>query len=183
MPIPVFEQEAVPEAKKEEDKKEISKPLTVKFSGFALLFTILTMVALIIMNEFAFRDANEIFNPHYDGCHLGKAVHASEVCPLGQYEQVRLILHADIAVPLILVSTLIYMLIRGKKLSSTKKVVSYGYFGFSLFLLGRIITETEYYFFVHHELYGKYLVIFTFVVLFTILVIQIQKKFSKKRIE
>jgi len=182
MPIPVFEQEPVPEAKKEEAKKEVSKPLTVKFSGFALFFTILTMIAMIIMCEFAFRDANEIFNPHYDGCHLEKVVQASESCPLGQYEQVRLILHADIAVPLILISVLICMLIRDKKLSSTKKVVSYGYFGFSLFLLGRIIAETEYYFLRHHELYGKYLVIFTFVILFTILVIQIQGKFSKKRI-
>jgi len=147
MPIPVFEQEPVPEAKNGEAKKEVPKPLTVKFSGFALLFS------------------------------------SSESCPLGQYEQVRLILHADIAVPLILISVLIYMLIRGKKLSSTKKVVSYGYFGFSLFLLGRIIAETEYYFLRHHELYGKYLVIFTFVILFTILVVQIQERFSKKRIE
>jgi len=183
MPIPVFEQEPVPEEKKEERKKEISKPLTVKFSGFAIFFSILTMAALIIMGEFAFRDANDLFNPHYESCHLTKVVQASEACPLGQYEQVRLILHADIAVPLILISVLIYMLVRDKKLSSTKKVVSYGYFGFSLFLLVRIVAETEYYFLSHHELYGKYLVIFTFVILFTILVVQIQKKFSKKRVQ
>ncbi|MDD5040413.1 MAG: hypothetical protein PHY34_04670 [Patescibacteria group bacterium] len=181
MPIPVFEQEEKKDTAKESATQSVDKPLTEKVSGFSIFFSILLGIALLLIVEFAFRDGNRLFNSFYNDCHNKKGFHASDTCDLEQYERIRLILHADIAVPLIIMSIFVYFILRKRKTSSELNVILYSYYGFILWLVGRIVAETEYFFLKHHELIGKYLVLFTFILIFVILSVQIQRRFIRKK--
>jgi len=187
MPVPVFDE---PIEKKQE--KEQLAPEKQKVSGWVIFFSILLISALVTMGEFAFKDTNRLVNPYYDACYEKSNVTfpyfsqqgpINEACDIEKYERVRLILHADVAVPLILLSILIYLLIRGKKLSSQRKVLYYSYLIFILWIVIRLVSETEYYLLKHFSVYGKYLVFLSVVIIFTYLIISVQKKFSKKIIE
>ncbi len=181
MPIPVFDQQKtlVPEEDPKEGKKHKLAPTAI------FLFIVLTIV-LFVLGEFMFRDVNKVFNPNFDSCHssikgtIFQPVKIPVDCDLNQYERIRLILHADIAVPLVLIGILLFIIVRGRKMVMQVKALVYAYLLFSLWMAARIVAETEYYFLKHHELYGKYILFITLIVILSALIILVQKKFKKK---
>jgi len=186
MPVPVFDQPVI-----KEEKKEEPKPVKQKISGWAIFLSMLFVAALVTLGEFGFKDSNRLFNPYYESCRVKSEVTypyftqkagLDELCDVEKYERIRLILHADVAIPLILLSVLIYFLARGKKLSSQVKVIYYSYFIFVLWIAVRIVSETEYFLLQHVEVLGKYFVILSVAIIFSYLIFIIQKRFSKRKV-
>lgn len=181
MPIPIFDQQVtrVQQESPKEEKKNKLAPTAI------FLFILLTIV-LFVLGEFMFRDINEVFNPDFDSCHSsvkGTIFQPTKIpadCDLNQYERIRLILHADIAVPLALLGVLLYIIIRGRKMVIQVKALVYAYLLFSLWMTARIVAETEYFFLKHHELYGKYILFVTVIVILSALIVLVQQKFKKK---
>lgn len=184
MPVPVFEQPALKEVKKEE-----AKPTKEKFSGWAIFFALLLITVLVILGEFAFRDSDRLFNPYYQSCRVESKItfpyflseeSVAKACDIQKYEQTRLLLHADVAVPLIIISLLGYLFLKNRKFSSQTKLIFYAYLLFALWISTRIIFETEYYLLKHNELIGKYIVLISIAIILGYLIFLIQKKFWKR---
>jgi len=182
MPVPVFEQS-------EEDKKptQPTPPGDRKVSGVAVFFSVILVVTMIFTMELALRDVNEIFNSHYDTCYQKKTainflrqLPSNEACQMEKYEGIRLLLHADIMIPVIIISIIVLLLYRHKKLKGYFRVLYIAFIFFVLWLGVRIIFETEYYLMRHHPLYGKYIVLITIIGLVIFLIIYIQKKFQRQ---
>jgi len=96
------------------------------------------------------------------------------------YESNRLLLHTEILLPLVLISGIVLLMYRKKKLTSYWRVIRIAYSFFIIWLIIRLITETEYFLIEHYSLYGKYVVLFSIILLIVISIIYVQKKFLKK---
>jgi hypothetical protein len=184
MPIPIFEQQTPEEMIKEiEEKKE-------KVSPWSVFISILLIGILVTMGEFSFRDSNRVFNPDYTACHVRlsfNTVHFLQTvgtpdnsCVLRTYEGTRLLLHADIAVPLFLIAILVFVLTRRRQLHSTAKVLIYSFFAFVAWMMIRIIFEMESFLVHHYALYGKYAVFLTIALVCTALIIFVQRQLKRK---
>ncbi len=190
MPVPIFEQPIIEQQSQKQPQQK--QPLKEKISPWTIFLTILIIAVMITLGEFAFRDINELFNPLHDQCgtetsisleypyNFSRTEPAESVCNLQGYEQTRLILHADLAVPLILFSALIFLFIRGRKLGPSRKAIFYALVIFSGWLTARIVIETEHYFVKHHPLIGKYIVGMTIIIVLTVLIVFIQRMIRKK---
>jgi len=185
MPVPIFEQPELVDSK----NKDQEKPAKEKFSVWAMFLALVLLAVLVVMAELAYRDSNKLFNPYYDSCQLKSQSGSTTLfqspkypkkCEVQEYEQIRLLLHTDIAIPVIIISILIFMFIRKRKLSSQAKIVLYAYLVAIIWIAARLIIEAEYYVLRHNELLGKYLVLFSLVIIVTLLVVLIQKKFIAK---
>ncbi|MBU0597699.1 hypothetical protein KKF61_01730 [Patescibacteria group bacterium] len=186
MPIPVFEQSSKPESSKPD------KSAKEKVSGMTIFLSILLVVCLFVMAEFAFRDVNRVFNPYYEECAVEITVSLksptiikrgqvnTDICDVEKYERAKLILHADITVPIILLSILVYLLLRGRKPGVAAKTIFISYLIFLGWILLRTIAEAEIFLVTHYPLVGKYLVIVSIVIILAFLINQIQKKIRKK---
>ncbi|MFA5134610.1 MAG: hypothetical protein WC505_02365 [Patescibacteria group bacterium] len=182
MPIPVFEQQPA------ETQGAPGKPTKEKVSGLAIFFAVLLGTVLVFMGEFLFLDVNRVFNPYYVSCFEEASSSLSnffshapflESCDVPNYERARLILHADVAVPLILVGLFAYVIIRKRELKSHHRALFFAYLAWIVWMGGRLLAETEYYFLKHHALIGKYIVFVTVALIFSWIVIEIQRRFIK----
>lgn len=182
MPIPVFEDQPP------KDPLGQQKSGKEKISGLAIFFAVLLGIVLVFIGEFLFLDVSRVFNPYYEVCFEETSSSLSnffsrapflEACDVASYEQARLILHADIAIPLVLVSIFIYFLIRKRELKGHQRALLFAYLSWIVWIGGRLIAETEYYFLKHHALAGKYIVFITVALIFTWIVIEIQRRFMK----
>ncbi|XOU94932.1 MAG: hypothetical protein ACNFW9_02580 [Candidatus Kerfeldbacteria bacterium] len=181
MPVPVFEQPEI-----HNDKKE-SPLINIKTSGVAILFAIFLVSVSIFTSELFLRDINKYFNNEYNDCHYSATSNSlvnnivlNEECDLKSYEGLRLLVHVDVLMPIVIIGLIILLTIRHKKLSSYYRVLRIAYLFFTIWLTLRLIGETEYYVITHHPIYGKYLILFTIIVILIYLVIYIQKKFVKR---
>ncbi|MFA6098406.1 MAG: hypothetical protein WCV50_00785 [Patescibacteria group bacterium] len=186
MPVPIFDQPVVTEVKhtKEAEIKE-------KISPWVIFISILLISVMITFGEYAFRDMNRVFNPNYSNCFVQSGFKLAypyvrqqnnspkSTCELEKYERVKLILHADIAVPIILVSLVAYLFIRKRTLASAGKAIFFSISVWVGWLSIRIVGEGEYFFVKHYPLFGKYIVFFTLATLLTVLIIYIQNKVKK----
>jgi hypothetical protein len=184
MPIPVFEQQ-LPEqaAESMEVKKE-------KVSPWSVLLTVVLMVILITMGEYALKDSNRVFNPYYEACYLPTSYNSltflkkigtpEESCDMKTYEGTKLLLHLDLGAPLLLFSVLIYFLVRGKKISGSSRVMTFAWFVFVIWMLFRIAFETESYLVKHYPLAGKYVVFVSIAFVCIGLILFVQNKLRKK---
>ena len=187
MPVPIFDQPVIESPEEKEEEVQRAKE---RISGWAVFLSLLLVAVLVIAGEFAFRDSNRLFNPYYSSCRVesSKSVFpylfsqgaVSQSCELKKYEQTRLLLHADVAVPLIVISVLVYFFVRGKRLAGQGKVLLYAYLIFVLWMAVRIIYETEYFLLKHNDLVGKYVVLLSVAIIVSYLVVLIQKKFRSK---
>ena len=181
MPVPVFEQ---PEISSDEKKTPI---INVKTSGVAILFAIFLVSVSIFTSEIFLRDINKYFNKEYNDCHYSTVTNSlvnnmvlNKECDLRSYEGLRLLVHVDVLMPIVIVSLIFLLVIRRKKLSSYHRVLRTAYLIFAIWLSLRLVGETEYYLITHHPIYGKYLILLTIIIILIYLVIFIQKKFIKK---
>jgi hypothetical protein len=181
MPVPIFEQST--------DEKPIpsTPPADRKVSGVAVFFSVVLVAILIFTMELALRDVNKLFNSQYDVCYqkkttytLFRSVPPNELCEIEKYDGIRLLLHTDIIIPVILISILLLYIYRQKKLTGYLKVLHTAYIFFILWICLRIIGETEYFLIKHHPLYGKYIILITIIILFIFLIIYIQRKFQRQ---
>ncbi|MFA5052335.1 MAG: hypothetical protein WC544_04750 [Patescibacteria group bacterium] len=184
MPVPVFEQLSAAEIKPED--VAIQKP---RYSGPAIFFTVLMVVALVIFGEFAFRDSSRLFNPYYQDCQtksgtsflfIGKTSRIPANCQLEKYERTRLILHADFVIPASLVILLLYAAVRKRVESAQFKLILTSLYIFTGWIGVRLLGETEYYLLKHHALVGRYVVILTVVALLALMINIVQRQANKK---
>jgi len=186
MPVPVFE---IPNPEKtaelNQGKKEENKS---KISGLAIFLSIIFAALMIMTVELAMRDINSKLNPQYQKCLSKKSgavlfLAPKKVpagCDLRQLESLRLIFHADVIIPIIILSFLIYLFIRRRGRQGYFRILFIAYSVFLLWLLLRIIAESEYFLLKYHPLLGKYVMLLSIMVMLVILVVFVQKKFQKK---
>lgn len=184
MPIPIFDQQSsLTLLEKVEEKKE-------KISPWSFLFTAILIIILVTMGEFAYRDSNRVFNSRYNDCYVPvsyNSVHfmqrvgvPSSSCNLLSYEATKLLLHADISIPILLLSSLVLVFTRKRKLYSTAKVILFSIYTFTAWMTIRLIFETESFLVKHYPLYGKYVVFITIAFVCMCLIMVIQNKLKKK---
>lgn len=181
MPVPVFEQPI------EDQKPKIHITENRKVSGVAAFFSIILVIMLVFTMELLLRDVNKVFNDQYGVCYKSRNIitlfqpqTATEMCNPKTYEGIKLLLHADVIVPVALISLLILYIYINKKFSPSIRMLRNAYMFFVIWILIRIVYETEYFLFKHHELLGKYLVLLTLIILLVFLVVYLQKKFQKR---
>lgn len=184
MPVPIFDQPVITEKHDERPTSEIKK-----FSGWTIFFSILLIIVFVIIVERAFKDVNKLYNPLYQSCQevkqntffTLKITEAEKECQISQYEFTRLILHLDIVGPLAIIGIVLYFFARrSKRIASYLKIIIYSYSMFVLWILLRIISETEYFLLKHYRMIGIYIVLLTIAIIFISLIIVIQRKFSHK---
>lgn len=182
MPVPVFEQPMIKEQPAE------TKPAKEKLSGMAIFFGILMVAVLVIASESAFRDFNRLSNPYYSPCHtvgssllnLGKAPKIPANCNLLKFEQSRLLLHADIVLPLAVIGILMFILLRKKKIPGAARILLTACCIFVIWLIGRLAVEAEYFMVKNYPLEGKYIVLLSIAFLIALGAILIQRRAKAK---
>lgn len=181
MPIPIFEPST--------DVKHIpsAPPADRKVSGVAIFFSVVLVAILIFTMELALRDVNRLFNSQYDACYQKKSAYTlfrsltpNELCEMEKYDGIRLLLHTDIIIPVILISVFLLYIYRRKNLTGYLKVLHAAYIFFILWIGIRIIGETEYFLMKHHPLCGKYVILISIITLFIFLIIYIQRRFQSQ---
>lgn len=185
MPVPIFDQSVTIQ------KKEAPKPEKERISGFVMFLSFILIASIMVMGEFAFRDSNRLLNPYAKSCQNTKQTatqflsgakpkHIPNDCDLEKYERARLIIHADIAVPILLIGLIIYFFTRRRKKQGAARVLYVSGMIFWMWIGVRLVFETELYFIKHHPLIGKYIVFGSIVIVVSILIIYIQRIMRKK---
>lgn len=181
MPVPVFEQPN-PASNKTSAKKEFDK-----ISGAAAFFAIIFILMLAITVEFALLDVNRIFNPQHADCHVkGNVIQRvfetsrdAGNCDVQRYESARLLLHADVIVPIALIGILVLVLLNMRKKSLIGRIFRVTIMIFSFWLVVRIIYEALAYTLKHHALLGKYFVLITALAAVATMIIWLQRTMNK----
>lgn len=180
MPVPVFEQTT----QKVKDTKQVESD---RVSGSAAFFAIILILLIAVTTEIALADINRMFNPLFGECRAhGPIVQrifdtdsVPKTCDVQHYESARLLLHADVIVPLILLCILGMVLININKRSLTSKIFRVV---FTIVAAGgtvRIIYEALAYSLKHHALYGKYFVLLTAAAAIIIMIMWLQRNMNK----
>lgn len=154
--------------------------------------SIIMVAVLVVTVEFALRDVNKLFNQYSEQCqHSGKSfsqvlsqpkkkVVTDQNCPAKLYEGTQALLHADVVVPIVILSILALVIVRGRKSGPIARVLKIAYTLFLLWISARIIFETEYFLIKHHQLYGKYVLLFTIIIVSLYLTVMVQRRAEKK---
>jgi len=182
MPVPVFDQN-------NNHNKDVAPKMKEKTSAAAIFFAVFLVMVSIFTVELFISDINSHFNNEYADCHanikdtsLFQTVNETANCDLQRYEGIRLFVHIDVLLPIVITGLIFIFIIRKKKLSSYRRVLRTAFIVFILWLSIRIIGETEYYLIKHEPIIGKYVVLFTIIWLLIYLVVLIQRRFIKKPI-
>lgn len=181
MPVPVFEQ---PKQKAKAAEREEEK-----ISGGAAFFAIVFVLMLSITLELALLDVNKLFNPQYLNCKTGGPViqrifetNADPgTCSVEHYEAARLLLHADVLVPLVLISILIIVILNMQKRSLTGRIFKVALVIFASWTSLRIVYEALAFSLKHHPLFGKYYVLLTALAACSVMIIWLQRSTQKKK--
>lgn len=180
MPVPVFEQ---PKPKTVDAQKE------EKTSGGAAFFAIVFVLMLSITVELALLDVNKLYNPRYDSCKssgtLIKRIFETNaspaLCNVEQYEAARLLLHANVLVPMILISILVIVILNMRKRSLIGRIFKVALIIFASWTSLRIVYEALAFSLKHHPLFGKYYVLLTALITCTLMVVWLQRSNQKKK--
>ncbi|MDP2684134.1 MAG: hypothetical protein Q8P20_03685 [bacterium] len=165
-----------------------------KISGIAILFVIILTIVLLIFGERLIIDLNQWLNPAYDQYgssysynrympdydDYGSEAVSGKVYTRSDYEIYKLVIHTAFAIPILLAAFLLYFWLYYKKKESTKKIIAWPYFIFSIWILIRVVYEAFYYLIQQYEKLGIYVVLIILAVLLTWLVLFIQKKYHQK---
>jgi len=184
MPVPVFDQTL-----NDKNEKDVTPKIKERTSGVAILFAVFLVLALIFTSELFLNDTNNNFNNEYSRCLIEDANSSifkknivSADCNLQRYEGIRLLIHIDVLIPVIITGFIFIYIIRKKKLSSYLKVLRNAFIVSISWLSFRLLAETEYYLIKHEPLIGKYIILLTIILLLIYLVVLIQRRFIKKPI-
>lgn len=159
-----------------------------KVSWVAVLFLIFLTIALIILGEVFMKDLNNWFNPAYPqyssdtyrSSYIYSETIASSSYDRADYEMYRLLIHTALVIPVLLAGFLLYFWLHFKKPESYKKIISYPFFFFSIWMTLHLIFEAFYFLIKQYEKVGIYVVLVILVGLFTWLVLFVQKKWHQK---
>ncbi len=182
MPVPVFE----PAKPKQQESKQ---PPKEKISGGAAFFALLFVIMLSITVELSLLDVNRLFNPNYEQCQSQQAniiqrvfdtSRDPSVCDVQRYEAARLLLHADIVVPLILLCILIVVILNMQKRNLVGRIFRVTLIIFSSWISFRIMYEALAFSLKHYPLYGKYFVLLTAIAASIVMTIWLQRTVQKK---
>ncbi|MBI5038000.1 MAG: hypothetical protein HZC01_04860 [Candidatus Kerfeldbacteria bacterium] len=182
MPVPVFEQTI-------QKVKETKRVEPEHVSGSVAFFAIILILLIAVTMEIALLDINRIFNPQYDSCRArGPIVQrlfdtdsVPKTCDLKQYESARLLLHADVVVPLVLVCVLGFVLININKRSVTGKIFRVVFVIVAAWGTVRVTYEGLAYSLRHHALYGKYFVLLTAAIAIIVMIMWLQRNMVDHR--
>lgn len=182
MPVPVFDQT-------NNNNKDVAPKMKEKTSAAAILFAVFLVIVSIFTTELFLGDINSRFNNEYNSCHasdkaktLFQTVANTTNCDLQRYEGIRLLVHIDVMIPVVITGFIFIYIIRKKKLSSYYRVLRNAFTVYLVWLSIRMVGETEYYLIKHEPIIGKYVVLLTIILLLIYLVVLIQRKFVKKSI-
>jgi len=181
MPIPLFEQTDIL------NKSEVKPPVKPKNSAMTVFLSVIFVILLIFTLEMAVKDLNRLFNAEYNDCYqrrnivtLMKPLKVKAECNIEKYRGIRLLLHADLVLPILIISSLGLYVIRKKQLTPPWKALRVAYMFFLLWLALRMIGETEYFLLKHHAIIGKYIIIFTILTGIVYAAVWVQKKIQQK---
>lgn len=181
MPVPVFEQSEMVK------KPEVKPPAKPKISGMTVFLSVVFLILLVFTIELGIKDMNKLFNIEYNDCYqkrsfvtIMKPLPVNADCNIEKYEGIRLLLHADIVLPVLILSVLGLYVYRKKKLTPQWKSLRIAYMFFLLWLAARMVGETEYYLLRHHSLIGKYVILMTIIAAVVYAAVLIQKKIQQK---
>jgi len=163
-------------------------------SAVGIILTILLFVVLMFFGYKLFGDLNKSFNPHYDTCgnrysgvriyeeisYQVKAPTTVTTCDAAAYKLNEILLHAVLAVPLLLGAVLLYFYTHLKSEKSWG-MITWAYFIMAIWFILHVLYEVGYFMVARYETWGMYVVLVPLVVVLTWLIIFIQKKVSQKR--
>ncbi|MDP2685045.1 MAG: hypothetical protein Q8P20_08495 [bacterium] len=182
MPVPVFDHV-------HNHDKDVAPKMKEKTSAAAIFFAVFLVFVSIFTVELFISDMNRRFNNEYDACHttvksnsLFQTVTENSNCDLQRYEGIRLFIHIDVLIPIVVTGFIFIFVIRKKNLSSYGRVLRTAFSIFILWLSIRMVSETEYYLIKHEPIIGKYIVLLTIILLLIYLVILLQRRFAKNPI-
>ncbi len=173
-----------------------------KVSAMAILLAVILAIVLILLGERVIFDINRVANPVIDQVYIGnsssggsiyKSNYVSEKSALSEarvyYPQSRqddyllykILLHSAFIIPMFLLTFLFYYLVYLKNEKSHYKVVVGGYIAFAIWMILRLIIETGYFVVVKYKNAAVYIILIALALIFSLLIIFIQKKISHKQ--
>lgn len=182
MPVPVFEPALAVKKTNQYDAWRVSRATA--------FFAILMVLLLAATVELALWDVNRIYNPQYSECLSDENVitrifkigsYSSEICDVQRYEASRLLLHADVIVPVLVVSIIMLAILMRRRKDILSKVFTIALSIFSSWLTIRLIYEAESYTLKHHLLFGKYFVLLTALIIVILMIFWVEWAIDRKR--
>ncbi|HCE86470.1 MAG TPA: hypothetical protein DEP08_01570 [Candidatus Jacksonbacteria bacterium] len=178
-----------------------------KTSLVSVLLTIALTIAFVIFGERLLHDVNRWFNPASQQYGFAPqtaleilipTAHAQELIARiadeypttttsiksdysrQSYETYRLLLHAAVIIPVFLLMFLVYYYFRFKRTGSPYKILSYAYMAFAFYMILRLLAELCVFVIKNLKTAGVYIVLGIVIVVFTTLIVIIQKKLHSK---
>jgi len=171
-----------------------------RISVMAVLLTILLSIVLVIFGERIIYDLNRTFNPvvveqeERDTKKAGSiAGYGSEQSLLSasrvyypqenesEYTLYRMLIHAAFVIPAFLLMFVLYFWIWHRKSDSPYKIVVIGYLAFAFWMMLHLIFEAAGYVLEEYKNIGVYLILGFLAIMFTWLMIVLQKRVNKNR--
>ncbi len=170
------------------------KPVAkVRVSWVSILFVVILTIVLIILGERFLFDLNRWFNPAYDQYGYHSYIYSStpekvlqypnrtQTFTLQDYEARRLAIHGAFVIPVLLAGFLLYFWLNFRKEKSTKYIIAWPYFIFSIWMVIHLVIEALYFLIKQYKAAGLYVVLIILAGLLTWLIIFAEKRFHDRQ--
>lgn len=169
-----------------------------KISAMAVFLAIILAIVLILLGERIIFDVNRVANPviqQVDNSGTSSYYPSGLVAEKSALSQARvyypqtkqadyllykILLHSAFIIPIFLLTFLLYYLVYLKNEQSQYRVLVGGYIAFAIWMILRLIIETGYFVIVKYRNAAVYIILIALALIFSLLIIFIQKKLSHK---
>jgi len=170
-----------------------------KISAMAVFLAVILAIVLVLLGERIIFDVNRVANPVIEQVDIGgmgsyyQSGYVAEKSALSQarvyypqtkqadYLLYKILLHSAFIIPIFLLTFLLYYLVYLKNEQSQYRVLLGGYIAFAIWMILRLIFETGYFVVVKYKNAAVYIILIALALIFSLLIVFIQKKIGHKQ--
>lgn len=170
-----------------------------KVSAIAVLLAVILTITLVLLGERIIFDLNRVANPVVQNADTtstfstyrsgyiseGTAVSTARVYypqdKKPEYLLYKLLIHSAFIIPVFLLTFILYYYVYLKSENSKYKVLAGGYMVFSFWMMIRLLFEVGHYIVVQYKSAAIYIILVALALIFTGLIVIVQKKFAQRQ--
>lgn len=175
-------------------------PQRHKISAIAVILTVILAISLILLGERIIFDLNRVANPMVEkysptssnyGYRSGYEYERNLLSDVavyypqekrGEYLLYKTLLHSAFIIPAFLLTFLFYYMVFLKMQDNKYKVLVGGYLAFAFWMILRLLIELAHFIIVQYKSAAVYIILVVLVLLFTGLVVVIQRKMAQREV-